>query len=436
MAVLDCCEDYAVMFHNILIASAPNWTLGEIRMRMRKYLKAAAALSLLAAFGAAVAGPNDPLVQEGNLEYVGAFRLPSGNFGGSTFTYGGRALAFNPANNSLFIVGSDEHQMVAEINIPNIVNSASLTNLATATVRQNFVDASEGRRQQQDNGNGVVTGGLLVHGGRLIGTVYRFYDSGSSTQSVSHYSRPLSLSTTGQVVGLTKVGNVEAGFVSGYMTHVPESWRSAFGAPALTGNCCISIIGRTSWGPAAFAFDPGNIGQSGTVPAQPMVYYTSSNPLDRYESTGISFNGTTRIPGVVFPEGTSSVLFVGHQGIGPYCYGTGSQCNDPSSPYQGDHAYPYRSQIWAFNANDLLRVKNGQAQPWSVRPYAIWHFDTPFDKNSPGGVAYDPATARIFVAQRNADGDRPVILVYRVGQPSGENPQPQPPNPPEQVRVD
>src|SRR5262249_57138264 len=37
------------------------------------------------------------------LEYVGAFRVPKGNLGDSTFDYGGTAMAFNAANNSLFI---------------------------------------------------------------------------------------------------------------------------------------------------------------------------------------------------------------------------------------------------------------------------------------------------------------------------------------------
>ena len=47
------------------------------------------------------------LLGESDLTYLGAFRLPSGNFGASSFEYGGTALAYNPANNSLFIVGHD-----------------------------------------------------------------------------------------------------------------------------------------------------------------------------------------------------------------------------------------------------------------------------------------------------------------------------------------
>jgi len=50
----------------------------------------------------------EPLIYANNLEYLGAFRVPSGDFGSplwSGFNYGGTAIAHNPANNSLFMVG-------------------------------------------------------------------------------------------------------------------------------------------------------------------------------------------------------------------------------------------------------------------------------------------------------------------------------------------
>ena len=52
---------------------------------------------------------------------------------------GGTALAFNPAHNSLFMVGHDWDQDVAEVQIPStIVNSNNLNALTTATVLQPF----------------------------------------------------------------------------------------------------------------------------------------------------------------------------------------------------------------------------------------------------------------------------------------------------------
>ncbi len=68
-----------------------------------------------------------PLLQADDLQYVGAFRVPVGTFGSSTFSYGGAGLAFNPEHNSLFAVGHTRHQEVAEIAIPEIVNSSQIS---------------------------------------------------------------------------------------------------------------------------------------------------------------------------------------------------------------------------------------------------------------------------------------------------------------------
>ena len=62
--------------------------------------------------------------------------MPSGTIGASSFAYGGTAPAYNPTNNSLFIIGHDKQQQIAEIKIPQIINSAQLRNLAIASVLQ------------------------------------------------------------------------------------------------------------------------------------------------------------------------------------------------------------------------------------------------------------------------------------------------------------
>lgn len=379
---------------------------------------------LLCSFASSLsAATTDPLVQQSDLQYMGAFRLPGGDFGGSSFAYGGTAAAYNPANDSLYIVGHDHQQMVAEVKIPQIVNSSALAALKTATVLQPFSDASDGKMYSVKPGETIKIGGLLVYNGKLFGTAYVYYDA-TGSQINSHFSSQLSLQGGSQ--GMFRVGTVGAGFVSGYMASIPTDWQAAFGAPALTGNCCIPIVTRTSFGPAIFAFDPLKLGQADPTPAAPLVYYTASNPLAAWDSTGNLFNGTTQIHGVVFPNGTRSVLFFGTHGVGPFCYGTGGssggKCNDPADSDQGNHAYPYQSQIWAYDVNQLLATKNGQIQPWAVQPYGVWKFTPPFDKVKAGGVAYDSAAGRIFILMPRGDGELPIVLVYRVGQTSSSPP--------------
>ena len=110
------------------------------------------------------------------------------------------------------------------------------------------------------------------------------------------------------------------------------------------------------------------------------------------------------------------MLFFGKHGMGSYCYGTGGSsggdCLDPDDNSKGIHSYPYRSQVWAYDANDLIAVKNGQKQSYDVRPYAVWQLDPSFVDMQ--GVAYDSATQRLYVSQVYADDTRPMIRVYQV----------------------
>ena len=188
----------------------------------------------------------------------------------------------------------------------------------------------------------------------------------------------------------------------------------------MTGNCCLSIAGAQSNGPAASVFNPSYVGSEKAIAATAVVGYPSSHPLGTgWNTTNPFYNGTTQIRGIVFPAGTRSVLFFGRHGVGTFCYGTGAECNDPADSYKGTHAYPYKYQIWAYDANDLVAVKNGAKQQWEVRPYSVWNFSLPYEGASGahviGGAAYDPQTNNIYVSQQCTDTNcAPIIHVFRV----------------------
>lgn len=360
-----------------------------------------------------------PLVQKADLVYQGAFRVPQGTSDTTTFNYGGTAITFNPANNSLFMTGHDWHQLSAEIRIPTIVNSGDINSLATATMLQSFKDPTEGKLGSIDatNSNPKKTGGHLVYNGKLIVTGYSFYDA-SGTQSTSHSTRPLSLSTTGQVKGPYLLGS-DPHFVGGYMTLVPSEWQTLFGGPALTGMCCLSIASVQSNGPSISVFDPNQVGQVTPVPATRLLGYPLAYPLRPATSTNNYYNLATKITGVVFPVETRSVLFFGRQGVGTYCYGEGAACGDLADIYKGTHAYPYKYQVWAYDANDLLAVKNGSKQQYAVQPYAIWNFNLPFENANGthliGGTAYDAQTNQVYLSQQCGDAwCAPVIHAFKV----------------------
>ena len=168
------------------------------------------------------AQPAEPLLQQADLEYVGAFRVPSGNFGGqktNTLMSGGHNLAYNPSNNSLFMVSHWVEQLVGEISIPAVVNSSNMAALNTATVLQSFVDVTEGHMRDVDptSTEAVKIGGLLVSGNKLYGTSYSYYDADASA-TLSHFASGKNLSAAGDFQGMYRLNTFgAAGYVAGFM---------------------------------------------------------------------------------------------------------------------------------------------------------------------------------------------------------------------------
>jgi hypothetical protein len=369
-------------------------------------------------------GTPNRLLQKTDLEYVGAFRVPDGTSDVNTFEFGGMALGFNPNNNSLFMSGHDHHQLSAEIKIPSTITASnSINGLATASLLQSFNDATEGKRNLVNPGGGdTKIGGHFVYKGNLYVSAHTYYEAAGSGAVASHFRRPINLSAKGQVVGPVRVGDNYPTTVGGYMATIPHELQDAFGAPAFTGHTGTPGSHTHSMGPMMEVFDPEQIGQTSKVPAKRLLFYSLSNGQnlpDQYgvtlESANPYWDHTSWVTGAAFPNGTRSILFFGRHGFGESCYGT--NCNDPvSGEIQGFHAYPYKYQVWAYDANDLLAVRAGTKLPYQVKPYAIWTLDLPFTPAEVRicGAAYDPATSRIYISQYHADGAKPLIQVFKI----------------------
>ncbi|WP_435011877.1 Ig-like domain-containing protein (plasmid) [Tundrisphaera lichenicola] len=386
---------------------------------------------------AAATGLNQlPILDQSNLEYVGAFRVPTQQSGASSFQYGGSALAYNPANNSLFAVGNPQDQAVAEIAIPNsIVNSTNLGNLAVASVLQPFVKVLPKlpiNPPEMSQGGMEAIGGLMVVNGQLVGTAFNTYDGTGSVMD-SHFKLDSLNLSTARASGLYQVGNLGGGFVGGYMTQIPTEWQSTLGSSYLTGQAALSIISRSSYGPSAFGFDPNTLG-SGVNPAIPYVYYDQyhqtlgtydSNPPTLFNAT-VGGSDVTSLNAVFVPQ-TRSVLFFGSIGTGNYYYGEAADANDPNRPYKGVHSVGgnYTFQVWAYDALDFAAVKNGQKNPWDLKPYTTWqlNFPQPDGQKVLGGVAFDASTGRFYLSEMKADtsdlyANTPLIQVLQLKMPA------------------
>jgi hypothetical protein len=384
----------------------------------------AAALCLVQSVGG-VAGAQStaPRITAADFTYLGAFRINNAEtIGTSSFRYGGHGLTVYhdtaTGKRTIFMQGhaqKDGH--VAQIEIPATVGKGEWSSLPNATILQNFADVTDGKLGTAgDKYNGIPIYGMMVHNNRLIVGASQAY---GFDQSASHGVSSLNLSQSGDFARFYPFNAVAPPrALGGPMTAIPSEWQSAFGGPALTGNCCISIIGSTSAGPSATVFNPDDVGVKNPIPGKTVLYYPLDYPLCGFKgcegTKNDLFNLTTRVVGVAFPRNTRSVLFIGGHGTGNYCYGTAGECNDPALPdVKGPHAQPYRHQVWAYDANDLVAVKNGSKQPWELRPYAVWGLP---ELTSNGvnvmGAGFDPETGRLYVAQDY--GMYPKIDVYQI----------------------
>jgi hypothetical protein len=383
----------------------------------RAHLALVAGVLLSAAVLAQPGPQQQPLVRAEHLVYLGSFRLPTTDGTNraaeqSSLHYGGMALGIGPNGQSLYYGCHTWHSMLAQVTIPEIGGTAAIMSPSTPIRNLAAIDP--------DRSETKTLGGSLAWNGRTVVSAYTFYD-GSGNATASHFAgRSLA-----ELNGPSRLSGASPGMVGGYMGEIPREWRALLGGPALTGLCCTAIISRSSYGPAVSVFDPDQVGGQNPVPSTLLVGYPEGHAtLGAWNGNGPLFNGATQIGGVAFPAGTRSVLFIGRHGD-TFCYGEGAVCRDPTDASKGNHAYPYRHQVWAYDASDLVAVKQGAKKPWDVRPYATWTL-TDISTNGEArmsGVAYDPLSRRIYVTAERGSAT-PRVHVYLVSSAIVARPEP------------
>src|SRR5262249_39821155 len=184
------------------------------------------------------------------------------------FSFGGGPIAYNPNNNSLFIGSIDN--LIAEVSIPTPVVSDDPADMPFAGLLQPFADPTEGQLNDLSGGDLINLGGLLVTDGKLFGTAYLYYDA-DGVQRQSHYSRNLSLGCRAFSGFYSVWPPGLTGFSSGYLATIPADWQAALGGRSITGQCCIPIVSRTSYGPDAISWNPTDLGNINPAPADALV---------------------------------------------------------------------------------------------------------------------------------------------------------------------
>jgi hypothetical protein len=368
-----------------------------------------------------------PRIEPADMRYLGAFRLPQGRVGASTFEWGGHGIAPHwdaaTGTQTLYLTGHTQaDSMVAQVEVPRmLVRSDKWSALPQGRVLQPFVEITQGKLGSIGSlTNGAPVHGLLAWQGRLVVAATQTYGSdqvrshGVASQDLRRPDFKGFYAFSGAAAPPRALG--------GPMTPIPLAWQPLFGGPALTGNCCMSIIGATSAGPSATVFDPSTVGTADRIPGKTVLYYPIDAALCGAEGCEATrndvFNLTSRVRGMAFVRDTRSILFFGSHGTGPYCYGTVASCRTPGeSDYSGPRAAPYEHRIWAFDAADLVAVKDGRRRSHSPRPYAIWSLpDLKLPAKDVLGAGFDPETGRLYIAQEF--GIEPRIDVYELRPPA------------------
>lgn len=339
-----------------------------------------------------------PLLYSADITYLGSFNLPRPATGSSTgsFDYGGMALAVSADGKTLYVGGHVYNQSLGQVTIPNIGSTASLIQAPVS------IPGSVGSGTTE-------LSGALIYNSRLIVQKRIPYDtSGTGT---THAAGNLNISGFSS---FSRMANIDsAQFSNGYMGVIPTEWQSFLGGPAFAGNSVMSINSMCSNGPSFYVFNPNDINNKSPIPSTPLMYYPLSNPLANPNSANDLFSRADQYnAGIVFPSGTRSVLFFSRHGYGNPTY---KQDDGGCGGSSGEGAAPYRRQITAFDANDLLAVKNGTKKPYEVKPYAWWEVPGPKDscgKFTYSGLAYDPISRRIYATL--SYGESPTIHVWQV----------------------
>ncbi len=410
-------------FPRLLVIRRAGLRINGVIMKSRTFvLLAALAVSMVATTAGAQTPQQQPLVQPGNLSYKGAFKVPVNDGTGrgaaeGWLTWGGAAMGMGPDGASIYYGCHDWGSRIARVKIaaPG----------ATGTIVEPCAPIATLANINPSDPNSKKLGGSLWWNGRLTVSAYSYYD-GNGTASASHFVG----TNVANQAGPYRIGSWNPGLIGGYMGVIPQEWRGLLGGPALTGQCCIAVISRSSYGPSVSVFNPDDVGTINPAASTMLVAYPDNHQVfGPWNVPNPYFTGVTRIGGVAFPAGTRTVLFIGRHGS-TFCYGTGTNnqtldgtpdgqgnkyCYDPADGSKGSHGFPYRHQIWAYDANDLLAVKQGTKQPWDVRPYAVWTLP---EMDNSGfatmrSATYDPATRRLYAVEDRGDA-QPLVHIYEI----------------------
>ncbi|MEE9320259.1 MAG: hypothetical protein V3U76_07440 [Granulosicoccus sp.] len=371
-----------------------------------------------------------PLVSADDFTYIGGFTLPGTEYGETSMNYATGVM--EQFGNSLFIVGHAHHDMIAEFTIPELVNSKLISDLNSAGNPLQFapvLNRSDGGNLQnidQITGLEHIDGQMIVNG-------IEYYDApADNTSTTLIVADAFNLASTAITGYLELSGAAKA---AGWISRVPSEWRGPLGGEYLTGSSSGGpFISRHSVGPSAFILQKSSVLNASVaepaIDTTKLLEFTVENPLhtdllNDSRDNDLWTHTDSAVYGFIVPDSRTYATFgysTGHKaGVGSgITQDDGTECIGFCSYESLDVANYY----WFWDMNDLLAVKNGEMEAFSVRPYAYGEFPLPFQTsityNQMGGATYDSATRTLYFSVLTADNTRgeyenpPVIAAFSV----------------------
>lgn len=371
--------------------------------------------------------------------FQGAFKIEHSNSVSETAWSEGR-IAYNPANDSVFIESHVYDLAIGEFKIPqNLSTSSNKSALPSAQVLQSFTNVLN--RAPTGRGSSDRIGGMAVIDGKLFVQGYVTYDaSGSVRDTTVVVDNPGNLSQS-SVRGFFRMDG--AARVVNYLSPVPPEWQSELGGNSwIAGNGSgMSIASRLSNGPSLYSFEPDDFGSSssGSIDTLEYMDYPVEHPLSTEVITDTSFgyydwdafNVTLQNDmwtelssawyGFIIP-GTRTFAVIGSSGMhesgGGYkiVNSAGFECYGPCAKDNTDE----HSFYWLFDMNEILDA----SLPWKPLPYEYGVFDDRFVGYNqqgavgvPTGGAFDIESGTLVISHgggtSNNGGGSPIVSVFK-----------------------
>ena len=429
-----------------------------------------------------------------SIEYLGAFRLPGEEDRPRTFAYGGSAMTFNPDGDpdsasdgfpgSLFIMGHDriaygdlpDGNQVAEVSIPQPIQSRDMADLNTAEFLQDFQEVLAGYFTNLEE---IPRIGMTYLDRPETGAKIHF-GWGQHLQvpgDASHGWFEADLADP-QVEGFWHIDDMDPYSTTGYIFEIPAEWAEKLAGGRYLATGRMRDGGMGGMGPALIAYTPwledGSAPQDNTrLDALPLLLYENAYNTENIERSLNGYQHPDEWEGgawLTTEDGRSAVLFAGTKSTGDkYWYGyihhdgpeyvcvdekvedidlmcrssdgtlCGAEdlrgcCDEEAGTCASNRGWwttRFDAQFILYDPNDLMGVATGKLESWQPQPYAVIDIDEFLYLNAPewdqvdlgwgdqrrsriGEVGYDRQNGLLYVLELYADEAKPIVHVWSI----------------------